>query len=53
MPTRMCRVFGAHTDMGSVYSTDIVQAQVDGAWVPVTPTASQLKGAAMRAAFGF
>ena len=57
MPTRMCKVygseFGMYDEMGSVYSTDIVQANVGGAWVAVTPTDSQKKGMANRSAFGF
>lgn len=30
--TRMCTVYGLHTEMGSVYSHDIVAYKVDGDW---------------------
>lgn len=51
--TRVCTVYGIYTEMGSVYTTDIVQARVNGQWETVEHTATQLKQAAARKAFGF
>lgn len=51
--TRVCRVYGFETEAGSVYSTDIAQVLVNGVWEKVDPTASQLKAAANRRAWGF
>lgn len=41
--TRMCKVYGRHTEMGSVYSSDIVSAMdEDGVWhVVVHSTANR------------
>ena len=39
---RMCTVYGDFTEMGSVYSHDIVSAEVDGEWVEVEHTDSQI-----------
>ena len=41
--TRMATVEGFVTEMGSVYSHDIVKAQVGGAWVAVEHTDKQKK----------
>lgn len=55
--TRLMMVFGAEQgmfdEMGSVYTTDIVKANVDGVWVDVELTAKQREQMANRAAFGF
>lgn len=55
--TRLCKVYGAahgmYDEVGSVYSSDIVQAKVDGAWVKVSMSAKQAESAAMRRAMGF
>ena len=43
--TRLCTVYGFETEMGSVYSHDIVQLvnEVDGAWTRITHTDKQAK----------
>lgn len=41
--TRVCTVFGFETEMGSVYSHDIVRAEVNGRWELVEHTPAQLK----------
>lgn len=52
--TRLCTVYGDYTEMGSVYSTDIVEAQMnDGSWHVVEHTPAQLKSAQMRKGWGF
>lgn len=52
--TRVCTVYGFETEMGSVYSTDIVSVLVLGAgWEPVVHTPSQVKAKANRSAWGF
>ena len=55
--TRLCTVYGAEfgmfDEMGSVYSSDIVQAEVNGMFVSVQLTPAQAKSAKTRAAFGF
>jgi hypothetical protein len=52
--TRMCTVYGTFTEMGSVYSTDISEAQMaDGTWHDVVHPVSKLKAAKARAAWGF
>ena len=49
--TRVCTVYGDFQEMGSVYSTDIVKAQMaDGSWHIVAHTPAQLKAAKNRAA---
>jgi hypothetical protein len=51
--TRMATVQGDFTEMGSVYSTDIVEAMFDGLWFIVEHTPAQLKAAQMRKGWGF
>jgi len=51
--TRVATVQGYFTEMGSVYSTDIVEAMVDGFWHIVAHTPAQLKAAQARRAWGF
>jgi hypothetical protein len=41
--TRMATVYGFYTEMGSVYSHDIVAAKVDDKWVCVEHTPAQIK----------
>jgi hypothetical protein len=41
--TRLAEVEGFFTEIGSVYSHDIVSAIVDGQWVQVEHTPAQLK----------
>lgn len=41
--TRLATVEGYCTEMGSVYSFDIVKALVDGVWIKVEYTPAQLK----------
>ena len=49
---RLCTVYGYETEMGSVYSHDIIQlvSEADGAWTPITHTDKQLQCQAMNAA---
>ena len=51
--TRMCKVFGTYTEMGSVYSSDIVQALVGGQWEMVTSSTKTLVTAQARQSWGF
>lgn len=52
--TRMCRVYGTYTEMGSVYSTDIVSALMpDGVWHVVRHSTKQLVAAKNRQLAGF
>ena len=51
--TRMCTVFGYFTEMGSVYATDIVMANVNGRWTQVQLTPAQVKDMKSRRALGF
>lgn len=53
MQTRVCNVYGFCTEIGSVYSSDIAQVKVNGKWEKVDLTASQIKAAATRSAWGF
>jgi hypothetical protein len=50
--TRDAKVFGNVTEIGSVYSHDIVSAQVDGKDVTVEHTPAQLKLKKMVQSFG-
>lgn len=40
---RFAKVFGLYTELGSVYSHDILEAEVDGTWVTVEHTPAQEK----------
>lgn len=40
--TRMVKVEGYYTEIGSVYSHDIAFVQIDGTWQPVEHTKQQL-----------
>ena len=52
--TRLCTVYGDYTEMGSVYTTDIVEAQMAyGSWHIVAHTPAQLKASKARAGWGF
>ena len=51
--TRMCEVEGMYTEIGSVYSWDIVQAKVDKEWLPVDLTESQTKAMLRVQSLGF
>lgn len=51
--TRMCEVYGHYTEIGSVYSHDIVKAQINGQWVDVEHTPAQLELRAKVKAIGF
>lgn len=53
--TRLCEVEGIVTEMGSVYSVDIVQAldKTVNEWKPVKHTEGQIKAAQKRMAAGF
>lgn len=41
--TRMARVYGFETEIGSVYSHDIVAVRVNGEWVEIEHTKDQDK----------
>lgn len=41
--TRLAKVYGIVTEIGSVYSHDIMRAFVDGNWVDVEHTPAQIK----------
>ena len=51
--TRTVEVHGHYTETGSVYSSDIVQANVNGIWHAVEHTEAQLKAAKQRRVMGF
>lgn len=51
--TRLCTVYGAFTEMGSVYSHDIVAAEVNGEWVHVEHTPAQTKLRQRLSSMGF
>lgn len=59
--TRVCRVYGFETEMGSVYSTDIAyvrravfnDTERYQAWMTVEHTPSQIKAKAARSAMGW
>lgn len=51
--TRMCKVFGDYTEMGSVYSSDIVTAFLDGNWEVVVHSTKTLVTAQARKSWGF
>ncbi len=47
--TRMCKVYGTYTEMGSVYTSDIVSAQMpDGVWHVVVHSTKTLELATAR-----
>ena len=41
--TRLARVYGHYDEVGSVYSHDIIKAQVGGSWYDVNHTPKQIK----------
>jgi len=45
--TRMATVFGLHTEMGSVYSHDIVKVERNGVLVAIDHTPKQIESARM------
>lgn len=51
--TRMCKVYGDFEEMGSVYTSDIVEAYVGGNWEFVQHSPTTLKTAKARASWGF
>jgi len=51
--TRMCKVYGDFEEMGSVYTSDIVEAYVGGNWEFVQHAPATLKMAKARASWGF
>lgn len=51
--TRMCQVYGAHTEMGSVYTSDIYKAFVGENWEFVTHTPQVLATAQARQLAGW
>lgn len=51
--TRVCDVEGFEREMGSVYTTDMGSALVEGEWLPITFTPSQVKATLARKSAGF
>jgi hypothetical protein len=51
--TRLATVYGTYTEMGSIYTTDIVEAELNGSSVIVQHSPALLKAAKSRAAWGF
>ena len=55
--TRMAKVYGFETEIGSVYNSDISMYEENGRWVPITVTVAEAakyaKLEAMRKAMGF
>lgn len=51
--TRMCEVHGDYTEMGSVYSSEIVEAFINGNWEFVQHSPKTLAIAKERAVWGF
>lgn len=51
--TRLCKVFGDYTEMGSVYTSDIVEAFVNGNWEFVQHSTKTLQTAQARQSWGF
>jgi hypothetical protein len=51
--TRMCEVYGFETEIGSVYSHDIMKAEISGQWVDIEHTPAQLKLREQVKALGF
>ena len=52
--TRLATVYGDYTEMGSIYSHDIVaKIELDGSTIPIEYTEAQLKCKQMNTAFGF
>ena len=51
--TRLCEVDGFCTEMGSVYSTDILEVLSNGSWEVVEHTPSQMAGRALRQSAGW
>ncbi len=48
----MCTVYGHYTEMGSVYSHDIMSAEIDGKVVTIEYTPAQIKCRDMAKAMG-
>ena len=51
--TRMCKVYGTYTEMGSIYTSDIYSAHIGGQWELVTHDTKTLKLAQDRKSWGF
>jgi len=51
--TRMCKVYGFETEIGSVYTHDITHVQTSHGWERVELSEAQMKQAAKIKAFGF
>lgn len=51
--TRIVEVHGHYTETGSVYSSDIMRANVNGVWYDIEHTDAQIKGANRRKVMGF
>jgi len=49
--TRMVKVFGDYTEIGSVYTADIAEVSVNGFWEPVELSPAQQKQDAKRKAW--
>jgi hypothetical protein len=51
--TRMCKVYGTYTEMGSIYTSDLYSAFIGGQWELVTHSAKVLQTAQARQSWGF
>jgi hypothetical protein len=51
--TRMCEVFGHFTEIGSVYSHDIMKAEINDQWIDIEHTDAQKKLREKVKALGF
>lgn len=51
--TRLATVYGNYTEMGSVYTKDIKEVQINGMWRPVKLSDAQAKAAKRIRGFGF
>lgn len=51
--TRVCKVYGFVTELGSVYSTDIIRVKTDAGWMPVEHTPNQNKNRQARMNMGW
>lgn len=51
--TRMALVYGIYEEMGSIYATDIVEANVNGNYIVVEYPDKYIKAMNNRRAFGF
>lgn len=51
--TRMAKVYGTYTEIGSVYAHDILSVLIDGQWIRAEHTPAQVRLRQTVGAFGF